>query len=244
LSDVYRPPASDVVRLEVPGSGGSVERSLAGDFQFEPLEVVQEAWRLTDGVKLIVLVGSAVLVVAILAVQSVVTRLLPPPTDLAGLMWSGFGGLALQMVIIGPISAGLFIVVARHAVGLPVAIGDLFGQYDKFGRIVGVMLLSTLLTYVGMLLLILPGIYLSIAYVMAVPLVAEKNMSVWQALETSRKVITKCWWRMLFIWLLIVLIMIVSALPAFIPWIWTVPMFGMVFGVIYRNLFGVQTATH
>jgi uncharacterized membrane protein len=185
-----------------------------------------------------------VLVVASLAVQFVVGRLLPPPTDLLGVTLSGFGALMLQMPIIGPISAGLFMVVARHATGQPVAIGDLFGQYDKIGRIVGVMLLSTLLTYLGMLLLILPGVYLSIAYVMAVPLVAEKNMSVWQALETSRKVITKCWWRMLFIWLLIGVIMVVSAIPIFIPWIWTVPMVGMVFGVIYRNLFGVQTAAH
>lgn len=242
MSDAYRPPTSDVVRPDVLRAGGSVERALAGDFEFEPLDVLQEAWRLTDGVKLILLVGVVAIFVASFAVQFVIGLLMPVQTGVAGVLVSSLGAMVLQMPVVGPITAGLFIVVMRHAAGQPVAIADLFGQFDKIGRIVGVMLVSTVLTYLGMLLLILPGIYLSVAYVMALPLVADKNMSVWQALETSRKVITKCWWRSAFTGLLLILIVLVSALPFLIPWIWTLPMAALTFGVIYRNLFGVQAA--
>jgi len=243
VSDIYRPPTSDVARPEVLRTGGSVERALAGDFEFEPLEVLQEAWRLTDGVKLILLVGMVAVMVASMVVQVVVGRLMPVGTGMGGLMLTSVTAVALQMPVVGPIYAGMFVVALRHASGQTVAVGDLFAHYDKTGRIVGVMLLSLLLTYLGLFLLILPGIYLSVAYIMALPLVADKGMSVWQALETSRKVMTKCWWRMFFTGVLIVLILAVSALPILIPWIWTLPMAVLAIGVIYRNLFGVQTAS-
>jgi uncharacterized membrane protein len=242
VSDIYRPPASDVARPEVLRTGGSVERALAGDFEFEPLEVLQEAWRLTDGVKLIFLVGMVAAVVATLAVQFLVMRVMPTPSGLGGLIVTGLLTGTLQLLVVGPIYAGIFVVAAWHSAGRTVAMSDLFAHFDKTARIFGVMMLGSLLSYVGFALLILPGIYLTVAYIMALPLVAEKNMPVWQALETSRKVVTKCWWRMFFVGVLIVLILIVSSLPIGIPLIWTVPMGFLSIGVIYRNLFGVQPA--
>jgi uncharacterized membrane protein len=119
---------------------------------------------------------------------------------------------------------------------------DLFGQFGKTAVAVGVFLLSMVLTYVGSILLIVPGIYLMVAYMMALPLAVDKNMGVWRALETSRKVITKCWWRMLFTGVLVMLILIVSSLAVLVPLIWTLPMAVLTIGVIYRNLFGIQPA--
>lgn len=242
MSDIYRPPTSDVAVPVAPRTGGSVERALAGDFEFDPLGALQEGWRLTDGVKLILLVGIVAAVIASVVVQLVVGQLLPTPTGMFdALLFSVLTGL-VQLPVTGPIYAGMLMVVLRHVSGQPVAVADLFGQFDKIGRVVGVLLLSMLLTYVGFLLLLIPGIYLSVAYLMALPLVVEKGMSPWQALETSRKVVTKCWWRMFLTGVLVGLILLVSALPILIPWIWTLPMALLTFGVIYRNLFGVQTA--
>jgi hypothetical protein len=242
VSELYRPPASDVARPEVLRSGGSVERSLAGDFEFEPLEVLAEAWRLTDGVKLIFFVGIVAQMLVAIVVQAVITRMLPIPTDLGSFALSSFAAMVLELPVVVPIYAGMFVVALRHAAGQTVAIGDLFGQFGKTVRLVGVLLLNLLLVYVGCFLLLLPGIYLMVAYVTALPLAIDKNMGVWRALETSRKVITKCWWRMFFTGVLVVLILIVSSLAILIPLIWTFPMAMLTVGVIYRNLYGVQPA--
>jgi uncharacterized membrane protein len=243
VSEIYRPPTSDVAGPPISGSGsqGSVERALAGDFAFEPFDVLQQAWRLTEGVKGILLVGFLAAVLIAGAMQFV-AALLVPVSGVGGVLLLTLLQNLLQMAAAGPIYAGILLVAMRHASGQAVAMNDLFGQFSKAGPIIVVLLLSTVLISVGFVLLVLPGIYLSVAYMMALPLVVDKGMSPWQALETSRKVLTKCWWRMAFTGLLSVLILLVSAIPILIPWIWTIPMALLTVGVIYRNLFGVQTA--
>jgi hypothetical protein len=231
-----------LTRPEVLRDGGSIERSLAGDFEFEPLEVLAEAWRLTDGVKLIFFVGFLVQMVAASVVQVVVALVFPTPTDFSSIMLSSLAALALQLPVVVPIYAGMLVVALRHAAGRTVAMSDLFGQFGKTAVVIGVFLLSMVLTYLGSFLLLLPGIYLMVAYIMALPLSAEKNLGVWRSLETSRRVVTKCWWRMLFTGVLVMLILIVSSLAILIPLIWTFPMAILTIGVIYRNLFGVQPA--
>ena len=96
---------------------------------------------------------------------------------------------------------------------------------------------------IGFLLLILPGIYLMVAYSMAMPLVVEKNMSPWQALETSRKAISKRWFSYLFLGILFSIIAGLSVLTLGLAFIWTVPLMMIAYGVLYRNMFGFEEST-
>ena len=65
------------------------------------------------------------------------------------------------------------------------------------------MVLPLLLVYVamnvlillGLLLFILPGIYLSIAYFFSYALVVGKGLGVWEAMELSRKTVTEQWFK-------------------------------------------------
>ena len=72
------------------------------------------------------------------------------------------------------------------------------------------------------------------------PLITDKGMGVWEAMETSRKAIHKCWFRVFGIYLLMILIYLVSMIPLGIGLIWTMPMIIMVGGILYRRLFGVS----
>jgi hypothetical protein len=40
----------------------------------------------------------------------------------------------------------------------------------------------------------LPGIYLGVGYVFALPLVIDKKMDFWPAMEVSRRVVHHHWW--------------------------------------------------
>ena len=108
---------------------------------------------------------------------------------------------------------------------------------------VATYVLMMVLIVIGFFLLVIPGIYLSIAYSMAMLLVIDKKMSPWQALETSRKAVTKKWFSFFGLYLCIGLILVVSAIPLLIGWIWTIPLAIISTGMVYRNLFGCAPAT-
>ena len=75
-----------------------------------------------------------------------------------------------------------------------------------------------------MLLLLIPGIYLSIAYRLAIPLVVERGLSPWQALEASRKAISQHWFKVFGLFFVLMLIMLLSMIPLGIGLIWTLPL--------------------
>ena len=58
MSDVYQPPESELTKGSDDAQQGSVERALAGDFEFDVFDVLSEAWGLTNGVKRIFIIGS------------------------------------------------------------------------------------------------------------------------------------------------------------------------------------------
>jgi len=56
---------------------------------------------------------------------------------------------------------------------------------------------TSLLTWLGFLCLLLPGVYLLAAWMFTLPLVMDKKLDFWSAMELSRKVVTKHWFKLL-----------------------------------------------
>ena len=104
--------------------------------------------------------------------------------------------------------------------------------------VVGVI--SMLCMTVGYILFILPGIYLAIAYMFALPLLVDKNLTPWQALESSRKAVTHTWFKTLGFVLVLGLIVGLSVIPLLVGLIWSVPLAIIAYGVLYRVIFGVE----
>ncbi|KAA8497660.1 hypothetical protein FVE85_5245 [Porphyridium purpureum] len=100
-------------------------------------------------------------------------------------------------------------------------------------------LIQGALVTVGLVLLVIPGIYLSVAYSFAVPLMVEKNLGVWESLETSRKKVTSQVWGVLLVYILFAVLFVLSIFTLGIALIWVVPVSLVAQGVMYRTLFGV-----
>ncbi|MCU7800417.1 MAG: hypothetical protein KZQ70_09780 [gamma proteobacterium symbiont of Lucinoma myriamae] len=66
-------------------------------------------------------------------------------------------------------------------------------------------------------------------------------MGIWEALETSRKAISKHWFKIFFIYFLLGLLMLAAMLPAFIGLIWVIPLSSVIQGVMYKYIFGVES---
>lgn len=50
-----------------------------------------------------------------------------------------------------------------------------------------------ILILIGYVLFIIPGIYLSVAWYFAIPLVIDKQLGFWEAMALSRKMVNKHW---------------------------------------------------
>jgi len=78
---------------------------------------------------------------------------------------------------------------------------------------------------------------------MTIPLIADRRLQPWQAMETSRKAVGKRWFPVFGLLLVVGLLVGLSAIPLGIGLIWTAPWAINVIGVLYRRAFGVaQTA--
>jgi uncharacterized membrane protein len=53
----------------------------------------------------------------------------------------------------------------------------------------------SLLTWLGFLCFVLPGIYLLVSWQFTLPLIIDKRLDFWPAMELSRRVISKHWWH-------------------------------------------------
>jgi uncharacterized membrane protein len=91
-----------------------------------------------------------------------------------------------------------------------------------------------------MLFFILPGIYLAVAYIFAVPLIADKKLEFWTAMELSRKVVTTHWFPALGLIIVAGIIAALGVLAIGIGLIVTAPIAGASLAVAYEDLFGDQ----
>jgi len=111
-----------------------------------------------------------------------------------GIPWLG---ALISLIVGGPMMGGLYALYLKKVRGQSATFGDAFiGFSTAFVPLMLTHLVSSLLTGLGILLCILPGIYLCVSWVFALPLVIDKKIEFWAAMELSRKVVTKHWWLM------------------------------------------------
>lgn len=244
----FAPPRSDLLSPVDPTQPApGIEEALERGYDFSIGALLGEGWRNTRGIKWPIVAGFLAFSAALFVAVSVLVFILAS----AGLIGSdsplaGMPGQLLLSLLIGaltyPFFAGILMIGIRRAVGQPVAVGLVFGCFGHTLALAITGALMTVLVHLGTLLLILPGLYLSVAYLLAMPLVVERGLSPWQAMEASRKAISQHWFKVFGLLLLLGAILLVSALPLGIGLIWSLPLAVATFGVLYREIFGVLPA--
>ena len=137
-----------------------------------------------------------------------------------------------------PVLVGLVMLGIKRAHDLELTIASVFDYYVLVWPLVFASIVMNILIIVGMVLLILPGIYLATAYMFALALIVDKRLSLWEALESSRKAVTAHWFKIFGLNILMALIILLSALPLGIGLFWTVPLAFIANGILYRKIFG------
>lgn len=104
-------------------------------------------------------------------------------------------GAAATMVMAGAFHGGLFYLFLKLIRGQQAGIEDAFAGFKlAFVPLMLAGIVVSVLSSLGFLLCILPGIYLAVAWVFTFALVIDRKIDFWPAMELGRKVVTKHWW--------------------------------------------------
>lgn len=156
-----------------------------------------------------------------------------------GLAFVPILGWIVGFVLLG----GLDYMFVRRIRGEEVQVGDVFAGFNlAFINLAMAGLVKWLLTSLGLLLCILPGIYLGVGYVFALPLVIDKKMEFWTAMEVSRRVVHQHWWSMLALVIVLALVAFAGFLLCGVGALITIPVSSAAFMYVYEDLFGTGAA--
>ncbi|MGA3006789.1 MAG: hypothetical protein ABSE59_02740 [Opitutaceae bacterium] len=141
------------------------------------------------------------------------------------------------LILSGIFTAGLYRYTLKLLHGEPASVSDLFAGFSEAPvALISAGLAITLFTMAGFFFFILPGIYFAVAWTFTYPLILEKKLAFFSAMEVSRRVITRNWWRMLLLMLAGALFSLMGITALFIGILLTLPISMCVLACAYDSL--------
>jgi uncharacterized membrane protein len=156
------------------------------------------------------------------------------------------GSLPIATMLFGGVfTAGMYRYTLKLLHGEPTTVTDLFAGFSEApGALIlaGVAIAFFVMTFAyliaaGFLFCIVPALYFGIAWTFTYPLILEKKLAFMPAMEVSRRVITRNWWRMLVLMLAAGLLSLMGITALFIGIILTLPINLCVLACAYDSLF-------
>jgi uncharacterized membrane protein len=151
-----------------------------------------------------------------------------------------FIGIAAQIVLFVLsvyLGVGLTVIVLRIARGEHTSYGDIMPDTALVWRFFLAGLLSGVLMFLGLVLLIVPGIYLALRYSM-VRFAVIDGASVTDSLRKSAELTAGVKWHLLWFSLALIAINIVGAILLLVPLLVTVPVTMIAYAHVYQKLHG------
>jgi hypothetical protein len=219
----------------------AVAEAVPGRFTIATL--IKDAYYYSKGTKGAIWGGIIVMYLVLIALGAATFFLFPQLTSQvdsfqAILLESGVQTVSSFLFFV--FMAGILLIAVNKIGQQPFSWKMVFSGFSRFGSLLLLFVLQSIMLLIGFVLFILPGIYLSVGYALAIPLLFVKGLSPWQALEESRKAIHKRWWTVFFAMIAMSVLMGLSAIPLGIGLIWTVPMCVVLIAVLYYHFFGAE----
>jgi len=141
-------------------------------------------------------------------------------------------------------TAGLFRYYLKLIRGQATEMSDAFSGFTVApGQLLLLCVVSTLLQWLGFCLCVLPGIYLGVAWVFSIPLVIDKQLEFWPAMELSRKVVSRHWFVILGLMLLNGLVSLAGLAACCVGIFVSIPVGIISLMYAYEDLFGHRKTT-
>ena len=135
-----------------------------------------------------------------------------------------------------PLYAGFYLVANKISRGETVIYPDFFAGFRFWIPAAVISLLTQTLLALGLIALVIPGVYLAVSYLFAIPMGIFGGLDPWSAMEWSRKLITRNWWRFFGLLLVLVLLNLLGFLLAGIGLLFTIPFTFLVIYSVFEDL--------
>ncbi len=207
------------------------------EYDFDVMKVIKEGFCRIEGVKQPFVLAFLIYVAAAIVTQTVLNLFFPSSAENPNLVNSQIVSILSYPVLI-PLMTGIMMMAVKYARNEPVEPRSIFDYYAITGKLALAGLLVYIMTVIGFLLLILPGIYLSVAYVFTLPLIADKGLGIWDAMELSRKTATKQWFKIAAVIGILSIAFVLGFFAFGIGLIWAIPLFFVtLYGILYPMIF-------
>lgn len=133
------------------------------------------------------------------------------------------GGLISTIVLQPALIAGYFVVGKKIHHGEPYEFNDFFKGFEVIKDLSIAKLLIIIFVLAGTVLLVLPGIYLAVAYSAIIPIILFSKIEFWDAMEICRKLVTKNWFAIFGFIIVIALINLLGVIALIVGIFVTVP---------------------
>jgi hypothetical protein len=173
------------------------------------------------------------------------------------------GGL-ISVVIYGPLVAGLCLLFIKLIREEPASLQDVFAGFSEFfvPLMLGGMVMSIMTLAGGILFLvawffhrfipapmvvlmavagIVPMIYLRVSWIFTLPLMIDKHLEFWPAMELSRKTVSRHWWPVFGLLLVAGLIACIGFAFCLVGGLVTLPIFYGALMYAYEDIFGAAS---
>jgi hypothetical protein len=151
--------------------------------------------------------------------------------------------IPVSLLVMGSFKGGLSYYVLKTIRGQPATLKDAFIGFTVFFLpllLAGVITFS--FTLLGACLLILPGVYLAVAYLFTYLLIIDQRMDFWTAMEVSRRVVTTQWWRIFGLGLVGVLFLLLGLSLFLVGFLAALPLFEGAIVYAYEDLFSTPAS--
>lgn len=245
--------------------GGSPEVALSGKFKIDTNSMLEEAWKMTNGTKTSIIGGALIFFSIVLLLTSLIGHWFPPVEHSDGTVTFPPAYLALlfvlQVTVIPLLMSGLFMMGLKNSVAhgaayasekpvvppnKPMMVFDFFRNPSPIiatEAIRQVILTSCLVLSVVGLGLVGFALWLFFAVVtnLAIPLVIKDQLSPMKAVKVSIQVSARKFFSFFILYFVMVVLFVLAAIPFGLGLIWIVPMYYNLIGILYREVFGIET---
>lgn len=147
-------------------------------------------------------------------------------------------GAIVSAIVVPILIGGFYVGIKKLDDANSVEIGDFFESSENWLQLFVFGVVSGLLVSLGYLLLVLPGIWFSVAILFGYPLVVFAKIEFWDSIKISAKIINKKWFNFFGLVIVLILINIVGTIPVGLGLFITIPFSFATIYACYKDIVG------
>ena len=238
------------------------------EYDFDVIKLVKEGFRRIEGIKQPFLLAFAIYLIVAIVAQTLLGFVFPSNAEHPNVVNQQIVAILSYPILIPLLTGMMMMAIKHTREEKDaLEVKSIFDYYYLAGKLAFASLLIYLLTmFIPVMIMLFPTVflhlfgawedvvpllmigalfvflfvvmYLSIAYIFTLPLIADKGLGVWEAMELSRKTVAKRWGKVALVVTILSIAAIIGIFSLGIGLIWAIPFFFVtLYGLLYVLIF-------